>query len=103
MKPRERRALLDLFDRHNVALVATGHLHRWHDVTDGNRRYVWGAASAFLVGPACAPPLPGEAALGVVAYDFEGRDVTVTRVEIPGLSDFWTDDVINEVYPPYAA
>lgn len=100
VKPAQRRALLDLFGRHGVALVATGHLHRSHDTTHGGCRYIWGAASGFLVGPACAPPLPGEARLGAVIYDFEAAEVRITRTEVPGLSDFWIDDVVHEVYPP---
>lgn len=103
VKPAARRRLLDLFDRHDVALVASGHLHRAHDTMMGGRRYVWGPSSGFLVGPAHAPPMPGEAKLGAVIHDFEGRDVTVTLAEVPGLKNFWIDDVIREVYPPRPA
>jgi 3',5'-cyclic AMP phosphodiesterase CpdA len=101
--PAQRRALLGLFDSHDVALVATGHLHRWRDVTLAGRRHVWGSASSFLVGPKCAPPLPGETWLGAVAYDFQGRDVTVAHAPVPGLREMWIDDVIDEVYPSPAA
>ncbi len=99
VKPAERRELLELFARSDVALVATGHLHRRHDVTASGRRHIWGAASGFLVGPACAPPLPGEARLGAVVYDFHDRDVSITQAEVPGLAEIWIDDVIDEVYP----
>ena len=100
VKPPQRRALLALFDRFDVGLVATGHLHRTHDTSVAGRRYIWSGAGAFLVGPACAPPLPGEAKLGAVVYDFATREAVVQHVEVPGLSPFWIDDVIQEVYPP---
>jgi 3',5'-cyclic AMP phosphodiesterase CpdA len=101
VKPDPRRALLDLFDRHDVALVATGHLHRSHDTVIGGRRYIWSGSSGFLVGTALAPPMPGEALLGAVVYRFEGREVTVERAEVPGLATYWIDDVVHEVYPPH--
>jgi 3',5'-cyclic AMP phosphodiesterase CpdA len=95
-----RRAMLELFDRHDVALVASGHIHRAHDMTHDARRYIWGAASSFLVGPEQAAGLPGEARLGAVTYDFRGKEVTITGARVPGLSDLWIDDVAHEVYPP---
>jgi len=98
VKPEPRRKFLDLFDRHDVALVATGHLHRSHDTVIGGRRYIWGGSSGFLVGT-IAPPMPGEALLGAVIYEFDGREVTATRAEVPGLSTYWIDDVVHEVYP----
>jgi 3',5'-cyclic AMP phosphodiesterase CpdA len=102
VKPDPRRALLDLFDRHDVALVATGHLHRSHDRVTGGRRYIWGGSSGFLVGTPLAPPMLGEALLGAVIYHFEGREVTVERAEVPGLATYWIDDVVHEVYPPHS-
>ncbi|UFN48159.1 metallophosphoesterase [Roseomonas sp. OT10] len=102
VKPDPRRRLLEAFDRHGVALVATGHLHRAHDSERDGRRYVWGASSGFVVGPANQPPMPGEARLGAVTYDFAGDQVRVTPAEVPGLTTLWIDDVLHEVYPPRA-
>lgn len=92
-----RRRLRDALDRHGVALIATGHLHRSHDAVHAGVRHVWGPASSFLVGPASDPPAGGEARLGAVLYDFDGPDVTVTRAEVPGLTPFLIDDM-PEVY-----
>ena len=103
VKPEPRSALLGIFDRYDVALVATGHLHRSHDALVGGRRYVWGGAAAFAVGPSLSPPMPGEARLGAVIYTFDGRDVSVARADVPGLTTFWIDDVVHEVYPAPAA
>lgn len=92
-----RRRVLDALDRHGVALIATGHLHRSHEAVLDGRRYVWGPASSFLVGPPYSPPKGGEARLGAVLYDFDEEGVTVTRADVPGLTPFLIDDM-PEVY-----
>jgi len=103
IKPRPRAQMLDLVRRHDVALIATGHLHKWHLREVDGCRYVWGPSSGFLVGPANQPELPGEKWLGAVVYEFDDADVSIDMVRIPGLSEFWIDDVLHEVYPPRTA
>jgi alkaline phosphatase D len=100
VKPPQRRALLDLVQRHNVAIVATGHLHRWHDFALNGTRYVWGPSSGFLVGERMAPPMGGSARLGAVIYDIDGERIDVNIRPVAGLQDYWIDDVVHEVYPP---
>lgn len=100
VKPPQRAPLLDLIRRYGVALVATGHLHKWHDRVLDGCRYIWGPSSAFLVGPHNQPELPGEKWLGAVVYDFDAADVAVRHAEVPGLTGFWIDDVLHIVYPP---
>jgi 3',5'-cyclic AMP phosphodiesterase CpdA len=103
VRPAPRARLLELIDRCGVALVATGHLHKWRDFRVGRCRYVWCASSGFLVGPDNQREMPGEKRLGAAVYDFSATDVAVTHVDIPGLSTLWIDDVLHEVYPPRAA
>lgn len=100
VKPEPRKEILGLLRRQDVALVGSGHLHRWHDRTHEGTRYVWGPSSGFLVGPKMHPPMDGEARLGAVIYDFEGSAVTVGMAEIAGLETHWIDHVVHEVYPP---
>lgn len=100
VKPAQRAPLLALIDRHHVAFVASGHLHREHDAEVNGCRYIWGGSSGFVVGPANQPPMPGLTRLGAVTYDFSGGAVTITRQEVPGLTTLWIDDVLHEVYPP---
>lgn len=100
VKPEPRARLLDLVAAHRVALVATGHLHKWLDRETAGCRYVWGPSSGFLVGPDNQPDIPGEKRLGAVVYEFEGREVAVKFADVPGLTPLWIDDVIHEVYPP---
>jgi hypothetical protein len=47
--------------------------------------------------------MPGEKRLGATLFEFEGREVAVTHHDVAGLSTFWIDDVIHEVYPPRRA
>jgi len=61
--------------------------------------YVWAPASSFLVGPEIQPPMPGEKRLGAVLYDVGGAALDVKICAVPGLSVYWIDDVIHEVYP----
>jgi len=100
VKPEPRALLLDLIHRHRVALVATGHLHKWRDSEVDGCRYVWCASSGFLVGPDNQPEMPGEKRLGAVIYEFTDAGVSVTPADVPGLTTLWIDDVLHEVYPP---
>jgi 3',5'-cyclic AMP phosphodiesterase CpdA len=99
VKPAQRHPLLDLVRTHGVALVATGHLHRWRDATVDGCRYVWCPSSGFLVGPDNQPDMPGEKWLGAVVYDFDGPEVAVRFAGVPGLATLWIDDVLGDVYP----
>src|SRR6266550_1198714 len=100
VKPEPRARLLDLVDRYDVALIATGHLHKWRNDLINACRYVWCPSSGFLVGPDNQSEMPGEKRLGAVIYEFRGSDVWITAAEVPGLTTLWIDDVLHEVYPP---
>lgn len=98
-KPQARAPLLDLMARHDVGLVASGHLHKSHEFTQDGVLYVWAPSTAFALRPDQQPTIPGESRLGAVVYEFEGRKVSVQRVDVPGLKMFWIDDVLHEIYP----
>ena len=103
VKPDLRRALFDLIHRHSVQIVATGHVHRRHEIPLNGTRYIWGPATGFLVGERMAPPMGGAARLGAVIYDINGDDISVDIRPVVGLTDYWIDDVVHEVYPPREA
>ncbi len=98
VKPQPRARLLALLERHRVALVASGHLHKAHDFRLGHTRYLWAPASSFLVG-AMQPAMPGEKQLGAVCYDFGESGLSARICEVPGLAEHWLDEVRDEVYP----
>jgi 3',5'-cyclic AMP phosphodiesterase CpdA len=98
VKPAPRARLMALARRCAVRLVASGHLHKAHDVVRDGTRFVWAPASSFLVG-AMQPQMPGEKRLGAVVYELDAERITAEIVTVPGLSRHWLDDVIAEVYP----
>jgi 3',5'-cyclic AMP phosphodiesterase CpdA len=98
VKPQPRARLLALLERHRVALVASGHLHKAHDFRMGGTRYLWAPASSFLVG-AMQPAMPGEKRLGAVFYEFGESGFSARICEVPGLAEHWLDEVHDAVYP----
>jgi len=88
IKPTSRRALLALVRRHQVALVASGHLHKARDFAFEGTRYIWSPSSGFLVGKA-QPEMPGEKRLGGVVYEFDDPALRARIVEVPGLTQHW--------------
>ncbi len=98
VKPQPRSRLLALMRRYQVRLVASGHLHKAHQLQNAETRFVWAPASSFLVGE-IQPPMPGEKRLGAVVYELDRMALTVRVAEVPGLAAHWLDEVIGEVYP----
>ncbi|MGH7031660.1 MAG: metallophosphoesterase family protein [Stellaceae bacterium] len=98
VKPEPRARLMALLHRHDVALVASGHLHKARDFVHDGTRYLWAPASSFLVGE-MQPAMPGEKRLGAARFELDGERLTAEIVEVPGLATHWLDDVIAEVYP----
>jgi hypothetical protein len=92
-----------LISGYNVALVASGHVHRSRDCHRDSTRYVWAPSSGFVCGPATQPPMSGESRLGAVIYRFDGNEVEVEIKNVDGLMAYRIDDVIHEVYPPREA
>lgn len=90
---------MDLVRRYSVSLVASGHLHKAHQVLRDGTRYIWAPASSFLVGTEIQPQMPGEKRLGAVLYEIDGAVFEASIADVPGLSPYWIDDVIAEVYP----
>jgi 3',5'-cyclic AMP phosphodiesterase CpdA len=99
VKPESFSRLIELVRGRSVALVASGHLHRAHQTVRDGTRYVWAPASSFLVGPEIQPPMPGEKRLGAVLYELDGAALEPSIIDVPGLTPYWLDDVIDEVYP----
>jgi 3',5'-cyclic AMP phosphodiesterase CpdA len=98
IKPQPRAKLFELVRQYRVALVASGHLHQARDFVRDGTRYIWSPASSFLCG-AMQQGLPGEKKLGAVLYDFQAGTLSAETREVPGLTEHWLDDVIDEVYP----
>ena len=79
--PEGRARMIDLCVRHGVALVGSGHLHRFRRVTLGETKLVWAPATSFLMG--ARKVVPGVARLGYMRYRFSRRSFTAQFVEPP--------------------
>ncbi|TPL90516.1 metallophosphoesterase [Mesorhizobium sp. B2-3-13] len=97
VRPTQRQRLYDLIGCHDVALFASGHLHRAWQGKYESTALVWGPSAAFVVGD-MERDMPGERLLGAVVHEF-GDTVTSEIVAIPGMSVHVLDDVVEEVYP----
>jgi 3',5'-cyclic AMP phosphodiesterase CpdA len=98
VKPQPRAQLMALLRRYRVSLVASGHLHKAHQIVSEGTRFVWAPASSFLVGE-MQPAMPGEKRLGAVLYDLVDPTFSAEIMDVPGLREHRLDDVIHEVYP----
>jgi len=97
VRPAQRQRLYDLIAAHDVALFASGHLHRAWQGTYESTSLVWGPSAAFVVGD-MERDMPGERLLGAVIHQF-GDTVASEIVAIPGMTAYVLDDVVAEVYP----
>lgn len=97
VRPAQRQRLYDLIAAHDVALFASGHLHRAWQGHYENTSLVWGPSAAFVVGD-MEREMPGERLLGAVIHQF-GDTVASEIVAIPGMTAYVLDDVVAEVYP----
>ncbi|TGW06246.1 metallophosphoesterase, partial [Mesorhizobium sp. M2D.F.Ca.ET.145.01.1.1] len=96
IRPVQRQRLYDLIAAHDVALFASGHLHRAWQGKYQNTSLIWGPSAAFVVGD-MERDMPGERLLGAVVLEF-GDTVTSEIVASPGMTVHVLDDVVEEVY-----
>ncbi|MBV8121514.1 MAG: metallophosphoesterase [Alphaproteobacteria bacterium] len=97
VKPQPRGWLMAMLRHYRVVLVASGHLHKARNFDFEGTRYVWSPASSFLVGT--QPEMPGDKRLGAVLYELGNGAFTAEIAEVPGLNQYWIEDVKPEVYP----
>lgn len=100
MRPNQRKRLCDLIAAHDVPLFASGHLHWAWKGRFEKTSIVWGPSAAFVI-DTLEREMPGERLIGAVVHDFKD-DVTSEIVSVPGMTAYYIDDVIHEVYPKSA-
>ncbi|TDK39656.1 metallophosphoesterase [Rhizobium deserti] len=97
VRPNQRKHLYDLIASHDVALFASGHLHwAWQGRLE-NTSLVWGPSAAFIIDK-LEREMPGERLIGAVVHHFDD-EVRSEIVAVPGMTAYYIDDVIHEVYP----
>jgi len=100
VRPNQRKRLYDLIAAHDVALFASGHLHwAWKGGFDTTAT-VWAPPAAFILDK-MEREMPGERFVGAAIHTL-GDEVTTEMVAVPGMTAYFLDDVVEEVYPQAA-
>jgi alkaline phosphatase D len=97
VRPAPRKRLYDLIAAHDVALFASGHLHWAWKGQYNDTSLVWGPSAAFILRN-MEREMPGERLIGAVVHQF-ADEVSSEIVAIPGMTPYYLDDVVEEVYP----
>ncbi|KQV70227.1 metallophosphoesterase [Rhizobium sp. Root1220] len=100
VRPLQRRRLYDLIAAHDVAFFGSGHLHWSWKGQFGQTALVWAPPTAFILDK-MEREMPGERLIGAAVHEF-GEDVTSELVAVPGMTAYFLDDVVEEVYPQAA-
>jgi alkaline phosphatase D len=100
VRPAQRRRLYDLIAAHDVALFGSGHLHWTWKGRFGNTALVWAPPASFILDK-MERQMPGERLIGAAMHEL-GEDVTTEIVAVPGMTAYFLDDVVGEVYPQVA-
>ncbi len=90
-----RGALVDLLRRHDVRLVASGHLHQRRDYTYDGVRYVWAPSTGFILSDARQERI-GTKEVGLVEYRFQPDGFEVRHLRAPGQSDVELEQVLSQ-------
>lgn len=82
-----------------LRLVASGHLHLFHEAMRGRVRYAWAPSAAFVVNPADQVGLPGKRCCGFLLHEF-GEDAVATRLVVPdGMEHPYVSEVFGAESP----
>jgi alkaline phosphatase D len=97
VRPAPRKRLYDLIAAHDVALFASGHLHWTWQGRYNDTSLIWGPSAAFIL-RTMEREMPGERLIGAVVHEF-GETIESQIVAVPGMTAYYLDDVVEEVYP----
>ncbi|WFS00209.1 metallophosphoesterase family protein [Rhizobium tumorigenes] len=100
VRPNQRQRLYDLIAAHDVALFGSGHLHWAWKGGFSTTATVWAPPAAFILDK-MEREMPGERFVGAAIHTF-ADDVTTELVAVPGMTAYFLDDVVEEVYPQAA-
>jgi 3',5'-cyclic AMP phosphodiesterase CpdA len=90
-----RARLVEMLGRHDVRLVASGHVHQRRDFTYRGMRHVWAPSAGFVI-PDDKQVVIGIKETGIVEYRFRPDSFEVRYVRAPGQVDVSLD----ELFPP---
>lgn len=89
-----RRRLLELLDKVDLRLVASGHIHQVRDFTHSHIRQVWAPSTGFVI-PDRMQEVIGVKEVGLVEYRFQPDSFEVRHVRAPGQTDVDMDSLFG--------
>jgi len=89
-----RAKLVGMLGKHDVRLVASGHVHQRRDFTYGHTRHVWAPSAGFII-PDRTQEVIGTKEVGLVEYRFQPDSFEVRHVRAPGQFDVDLDSLIG--------
>jgi 3',5'-cyclic AMP phosphodiesterase CpdA len=89
-----RARLVEMLGRHDVRLVASGHVHQRRDFTYRGMRHVWAPSAGFVI-PDDKQVVIGIKETGIVEYRFRPDSFEVRYVRAPGQVDVSLDELLS--------
>jgi len=90
-----RQQLIGMFDKVDLRLIGSGHIHQRRDVTFGHTRHVWAPSTGFTIPERIQPDI-GVKETGLVEYRFAPDRFEVRHVRAPGQTDYGMDEVLKK-------
>ncbi len=87
-----RQQLIAMFDKVDLRLIASGHIHQRRDVTFGHVRHVWAPSTGFTI-PDRIQPVIGVKQTGLIEYRFAPDCFEVRHIRATGQLDYGLDEV----------
>jgi 3',5'-cyclic AMP phosphodiesterase CpdA len=90
-----RSRLVEMLEKVDLRLVASGHVHQRRDFTKGHIRHVWAPSVGFIISDARQEVI-GIKEVGLVEYRFQPDGFEVLHLRAPGLVDVDLDQLLGK-------
>lgn len=97
--PEARASLRPLLAHPGLRLVASGHLHVFRQMAEGQVARIWAPAASFVMRPEEQDGMPGERRCGALLHRLEPDAVATGMVVPDGMPTIWIEDVRHLTYP----
>jgi 3',5'-cyclic AMP phosphodiesterase CpdA len=89
-----RKQVIEMFDKVDLRLVASGHVHQRRDFTYRHTRHVWAPSAGFVI-PDHMQDVIGVKEVGLVEYRFQPDSFEVRHVRAPGQTDVGLESLLG--------
>jgi hypothetical protein len=90
-----RSRLIEMFDKVDLRLVASGHVHQRRDFTFKHIRHIWAPSIGYLM-PDSQQPVIGSKEVGLMEYRFQPDSFEVRHIRASGLVDLYSADLASK-------